>query len=95
MPVGNDEWKSGIKHATFEQRIIDFLKRDPDNAFSLAEIVAGLGYKIEIGDLGSFVSGVAGYWLFQNAIDNLVKRGLVEGRKIKQSVGEQIYYKIM
>lgn len=63
--------------------------------FPLLRIFAGLGYKIEIGDLGSFVGGVAGYWLFQYAIDNLVKQGLVEGRKIKQSTGEQVYYKIL
>jgi hypothetical protein len=93
MPIGKDEWKSGTKNATFEERILEFLKRNQNNAFTLAEIVTGLGYKIEINDLGSFVSGVAGYWLFQNAIENLVKQGVVEGRKIRQTTGEQIYYR--
>jgi hypothetical protein len=93
MPVGQEEWKAGVKHATFEERILDFLRRNQNNAFSLAEIVIGLGYKIEISDFGSFVSGVAGYWLFQNAIENLVKQGTVEGRKIKQPTGEQVYFR--
>jgi hypothetical protein len=87
MPIGKDEWKSGIKNATFEERILEFLKGNQNNAFTLAEIVTALGYKIEINDLGSFVGGVAGYWLFQNAIENLVKQGVVEGRKIRQSTG--------
>jgi hypothetical protein len=93
MPIGKEEWKSGVKNTTFEERILEFLKRNQNNAFTLAEIVTGLGYKIEINDLGSFVSGVAGYWLFQNAIENLVKQGVVEGRKIRQTTGEQIYYR--
>jgi hypothetical protein len=43
--------------------------------------------------LGSFVGGVAGYWLFQNAIENLVKQGTVEAKEIKQPSGKQIYYR--
>jgi hypothetical protein len=93
MPIGKEEWKSGNKYATFEERILSFLKRNQDSAFNLSEIVAGLGYSIEISDVGTFVSGVAGYWLFQNAIENLVKQGTVEARKIKLPTGEQIYYR--
>jgi len=52
-----------------------------------------MGYKIDIKDLGGFIGGVAGYWLFQNAIENLVKEGTVEARKITQNTGEQTYYK--
>jgi hypothetical protein len=64
-----------------------------DTAYTLPEIVSALGYNIEIRDFGSFIGGVAGYWLFQNAIENLVKEGTVEARKIKQNMGEQTYYK--
>jgi hypothetical protein len=70
LPIGKDEWKSGSKYAAFEEQILSFLKRNQDSAFTLSEIVAGLGYSIEIRDFGSFVSGVAGYWLLQNAIEN-------------------------
>jgi hypothetical protein len=93
MPIGKDEWKSGNKYLTFEERIKSFLKTNQDSAFTLSEIVTGLGYTIEINDLGSFVSGVAGYWLFQNAIENLVKQGTVEAKEIKQPTGKQIYYR--
>jgi hypothetical protein len=70
------------------------LKKNPDNAYTLPEIVSALGFSIEIRDFGSFVGGVAGYWLFQNAIENLVKEGSLEARKIKQNTGEQTYYKV-
>ena len=93
MPIGKEEWKSGNKYATFEERILSFLKRNEGVAFTLSEIVKGLGYNIEIRDFGSFVSGVAGYWLFQNAIEYLVKQGTVEAREIKQPNGVQIYYR--
>jgi len=43
--------------------------------------------------LGSFVGGVAGFLLFQNAIENLVKEGTVEARKIAKNTGEQTYCK--
>jgi hypothetical protein len=93
MPIGKEEWDSACKSDTFEKRILSFLKKNPDNAYTLPEIVSALGYSIEIRDFGSFVGGVAGYWLFQNAIENLVKEGSLEARKIKQNTGEQTYYK--
>jgi hypothetical protein len=93
MPIGIEEWNSGIKLDTFEKQILSFLRKNQDSAFTLPEIVTGLGYSIEIRDFGSFVGGVAGYWLFQNAIENLVKEGTVEARKIKQLGEEQTYYK--
>ena len=40
---------------------MSFLRTNQDSAFTLSEIVTGLGYVIEINDFGSFVSGVAGY----------------------------------
>jgi len=55
--------------------------------------VSGLGYNVKIKDLGSFISGVAGYWIVQNALNKLVKEGTVEARTIKQPIGEQVYYK--
>jgi hypothetical protein len=93
MPISKEEWDLGKKSDTFEKQILSFLKKNPDIAYSLPEIVSALGYNIEIRDLGSFVGGVAGFWLFQNAIENLVKEGTVEARKIAKITGEQTYYK--
>ena len=94
MPIGKEEWNSGTKSDTFEKQILSFLRKNQDTAYTLPEIVTALGYTIEIRDLGSFVGGVAGFWLFQNAIENLVKEGTLEARKIVKSTGEQTYYKV-
>jgi hypothetical protein len=72
---------------------MSFLRKNQDIAYTLPEIVNALGYSIEVRDFGSFVGGVAGYWFFQNAIENLIKEGTVEVRKITQNTGEQIYFK--
>jgi hypothetical protein len=93
MPISEEEWNSGIETETFEKQILAFLRKNRNYAFTLSEIVTGLGYKIEIRNFESFVGGVAGYWLFQNAIANLVKENTVEARKIKHDSGEQTYYK--
>jgi hypothetical protein len=93
MPISEEEWNSGNKLDTFEKRILSFLRKNQNTAYSLPEIVSALGYNIEIRDMGSFVGGVAGFWLFQNAVENLVKEGTVEARKITKNMGEQIYYR--
>jgi hypothetical protein len=93
MPIGKEEWNSGSKSDTFEKQILSFLRKNQDTAYTLPEIVTAMGYKIDIKDLGGFIGGVAGYWLFQNAIENLIKEGTVEARKITQNTGEQTYYK--
>jgi hypothetical protein len=93
MPIGKEEWNSGSRYDTFEKQILSFLRKNQDIAYTLPEIVSALGYNIEIRDFGSFVGGVAGYWLFQNSIENLVKEGSLEARKITQNTGEQTYYK--
>jgi hypothetical protein len=38
-------------------------------------------------------SDVAGFWLFQNAIENLVKQGMAETKEIRQNTGNKVYYR--
>lgn len=93
MPIGKEEWNSGSKSSSFETQILSFLRRNRDTAYTLSEIIAGLGYHVDIRDFGSFIGGVAGYWVFQNAIEALVKEGSVEARQIEQIGGKQTYYR--
>ena len=65
MPIGKEEWNLGSKYDTFEKQLLSFLRKNQDAAYTLPEIVNALGYKIEIRDLGSFVGGVAGFWLLK------------------------------
>jgi hypothetical protein len=92
MAISNEEWNAGRTLDTIEGRILLILKVN-QNPLNIGGIVSGLGYNVKIKDLGSFISGVAGYWIVQNALNKLVKEGTVEARTIKQPIGEQVYYK--
>jgi len=92
MPISNEEWNDGRTRETLEAQILAFLRQNP-KPFNFNDIIYGLGYGIEIKDFGSFVSGVARVWLFQNAIERLVREGKITARIIKQSIGEETYYK--
>jgi hypothetical protein len=90
--ISNEEWNAGRTLDTIEARIIAVLKTE-QNPLSIDRIVSGLGYNVKLKDLGSFISGIADYWVIQNALNKLVKEGTVEARTIKQRIGEQVYYK--
>jgi len=92
MAISNEEWNAGRTLDTIEGRILAILKIT-QKPINIGGIVSGLGYNVKIKDLGSFISGVAGYWIVQNALNKLVKEGTVEARTIKQPIGEQVYYK--
>ncbi len=90
--ISNEEWNAGRTLDTIEARIIAILKTE-QKPLNIDRIVSGLGYNVKLKDLGSFISGVADYWVIQNALNKLVKEGTVEARTIKQRIGEQVYYK--
>lgn len=92
MSLSNEEWNEGRTRETLEAQILAFLRQN-SKPFNFNGIVYGLGYGIEIKDFGSFVSGVARIWLFQNAIERLIREGKITARIIKQSIGEETYYK--
>ena len=92
MPISDEEWKTGRTMGTLEANILAFLEQD-QKPFNIAEIISGLGYNTQIKELGSFISGVASYWVFQKALEKLVNEGAVQTRIIKNPFGEQTYYK--
>ena len=92
MPISDEEWKAGKTMGTLEANILAFLKQN-QKPFNIAEIISGLGYNTQIEEFGSFISGVASYWVFQKALDKWVNEGAVKARIIKNPFGEQTYYK--
>jgi hypothetical protein len=90
--ITNEEWNAGRTLDTIEARIIAVLKTE-QKPLSIDRIMSGLGYNVKLKDFGSFISGIADYWVIQNALNKLVKEGTVEARTIKQRIGEQVYYK--
>ncbi len=92
MAISNEEWNEGRTRETIEAQILTFLKQN-QKPYTLTGIMYGLGYNIEIKDFGSFIGGIASYWLFQNAIERLMREGKVQARIIKQPIGQETYYK--
>jgi hypothetical protein len=92
MPLTNEEWKDGRTWQTLESQVLAFLKKN-QKPYNINEIVYGLGFIREIKDFWSFLGGIGSYWSVQNALEKLVREGTVEAKKIKQPIGEEIYYK--
>jgi transcriptional regulator of met regulon len=92
MSISNEEWNAGRTADTIEMRVLKILT-DSKTPLNVSNIVYALGYNTAVKDLGSFLSGVAGYWVVQSALDTLVKERKIEARTIKQPIGEQVYYK--
>jgi hypothetical protein len=89
MPIDNDEWNSG-KVYPIEDRIMSFLnKKDNMNrALNLADIMKGLGYKITKEPI-SFSLAIQ----VRNALDKLAEEKKIEKKVIKETIGEETYYK--
>jgi hypothetical protein len=90
MPISGDEWDSG-KTRPLEERIMSFLNRkgNENYAFSIQEIIRGLGYKVKTTEPSYF-------GLLFNAkktLDNLIKDGKVEEKKVTGVSGEDFYYR--
>ncbi len=92
MPISNEEWNVGRARDTLESQILTFLKQN-QKAFTLVEIMSGLGYDTNIKDLKGLILGVSGYIIVQNALDKLIREGTVTAKIIKQPIGQETYYK--
>ena len=89
MPINKDEWDSG-KVRPLEDRIMSFLnKEDGVNcAFSLVSIMIGLGYEV--------TKETKSYELaaqVRKVLDKLVEEKRIEKKIIKETIGEEAYYK--
>jgi len=92
MSITNEEWNMGRTRETLEARVLTFLRQNK-RPFDITQIMNGLGFNTQIKDFGSLLSGIAGYWVIQNALERLANEGSVSARIIKQPIGEQTYYK--
>ena len=91
-PISKDEWDSGRKWETPEARILLFLRKNRDKAFTLAEIIQGIGYITKWEDIWGLVGCVANLWTVQNALETLIKEATVKAKIIKKAIGDDTYY---
>ena len=90
MPIASDEFEKGRKIEAVERRVLDFLKKNKNKAFTQTEILNAL---YPSAPNQGFWTGLASGLLLgigvENALKKLVDDGLVKG---KQITGE-IYYR--
>ena len=91
MPIDNIEWDSG-KVYPVEDRIMTFLnKKDNLNrAFNLVSIMEGLGYLVTKEPI-SYDLAIQ----VRKALDELVETKKIERKRIKETIGEELYYKTL
>ena len=89
MPIDNAEWDSGRVYPV-EDRIMSFLnKKDNLNrAFNLVSIMEGLGYLVTKEPI-SYELAIQ----VRKALDKLAEEKKIEKKVIKETIGEEPYYK--
>jgi hypothetical protein len=90
MPIDTNDWNSGKKENTLKQDILIFLKKNPDRAFDIKEIIEGTGYSIQV-SMQEY--GEAPESRFRKILEMLSNEGNVEIRAIKKTIEEELYYK--
>jgi hypothetical protein len=90
-PIDNSNWNSGKKSYTFKERILLFLEANPDKAFSLKEIIEGMGYSLPV-VMENYGDHPASQ--FREVLEDLAEENFVEIRSIRKSFGgQELYYK--
>jgi hypothetical protein len=89
MPIDNDEWNAG-KVYPVEDRILSFLskKDNLNHAFNLVSIMEGLGYLVTKEPI-SYELAIQ----VRKALDKLAEEKKIEKKLIKETIGEEPYYK--
>ena len=90
MPIDMNDWNSGRKEYTIKQKILIFLRKNPESAFDIKEIIEGTGYSIQV-SMQEY--GEAPESRFRRILDILAEEGNVEIRAIKKTIEEELYYK--
>ena len=84
------DWNSGMKIYSLKEKILSFLRKNPDKAFNIREIIEGTGYSVQVVMEGY---GDVPERQFRHTLEHLTEEGSVEARAIKKSNGEELHYK--
>ncbi len=87
MPIDKDEFDSGKILGDVEKAVISFLKKNPNKAYTVSEIIEGINLQADFHDFWNVVLSFLGMVMFQSILNNLVTCG-----KIKMNVIKGVYY---
>ncbi len=83
MPITREQFEKGLNNQ--QTRVVNFLELSPDQAFTIDEIIRGLGISLANKDVIA-VSAILAGW--NSLLDKLADDGLIE----KKTVNEMNYY---
>jgi hypothetical protein len=88
MPISGEQFEKGLDST--EYQIVEFLKKNPNKAYSLSEIVQGIGVSIQTDDtLKRIVVTAAIVFGYNSILDKLTKNGLIE----QKTINGQTFYR--
>lgn len=89
MPIPGEQFEKGLDKT--EYQMLDFLKKNPDNAYTLWEIVEGIGVSMKTQELGKrLLIATAIVFGYGSSLDDMTKKGLID----KKIVNGESYYRI-
>ena len=83
MPIPREQFDKGLDKTKYQ--MLDFLKKNPDSAYNLWEIVEGIGVSTKP---QGFVKATLIAWGFGSSLDKMADEGLID-KKIFD--GESFY----
>jgi len=89
MPISGEQFDKGLDKTRYQ--MLEFLRKNPDKAYKVKEIVEGIGVSTETQDFGKMLLiAVALVWGFGSTLDSMVKEGLID----KKIIDGESYYRI-
>ncbi len=89
MPIPGEQFEKGLDKTDFQ--MIDFLKKHQDNAYTIREIVEGIGVSLEAQEFGKrLLIAVAVVFGYGSSLDRMAEKGLID----KKIVNGENYYRI-
>lgn len=89
MPISGEQFEKGLDKA--EYQMLDFLKKNPNNAYTLWEIVEGIGVSVNTQEFGKrLLASAAIVFGYGSSLDDMAKKGLID----KKIVNGESHYRI-
>ena len=88
MPISGEQFEKGLDNTQFW--MLEFLRKNPDKAYKVEEIVEGVGISTKTQGLGRTILMAVALVGWDSTLDNMAKEGLIA----KKTVNGESYYRI-
>jgi hypothetical protein len=89
MPIPGEQFDKGLDNTKFQ--MLEFLKKDPNNAYTPLEIMHGIGLSTKTNNFGEGVILVLGLMGYDSMLRDMAKAGVIK----EKTINGQSYYKVV